>query len=222
MAFALLALLFRMFPNIDIAAGSLFFSENGDFLLADSPLGYAVYYGVDAAAALTAVFFAVFIFISFLKRKTVLWGLPRLFVIYLALCYIIGCGLIVNMLLKDRMGRPRPFQTTYFMGKAEFAPAFKITQFGGKYASFVSGHAAFGFFWLALAFPMKNPSRRRRYLSIGIFLGTVIGLVRMMQGKHFLSDVVFSFFFIYATAAVIWFIIENLCRRELEKSGPYG
>jgi lipid A 4'-phosphatase len=69
---------------------------------------------------------------------------------------------------------------------------------------------------------MKNPIRRRRYFSIGIFLGTVIGLVRMMQGKHFLSDVVFSFFFIYSTAAIIWFIIENLCHKELEKSGPYG
>ncbi|MDR2401683.1 MAG: phosphatase PAP2 family protein [Deferribacteraceae bacterium] len=221
-AFALFAALFRFFPNIDVAASSLFFRENSSFLLENSPVGFAVYYGVDAAATILTLFFIFYLIFSFIKRKPNFLGLPRILVIYLALAYIIGPGIVVNELLKDKIGRARPFQTSYFMGKADFSPAFKVTEFGGKYASFVSGHAAFGFYWLSLAFPMKNRANRRKYLSAGICLGAGIGLVRIMQGKHFLSDVVFSFFFIYMSAAILWFIIEKVCRKELAESGPFG
>jgi lipid A 4'-phosphatase len=220
--FAALAVFFRAFPAADIAVSSFFFLENGTFLMDNSFIGQAIYYGVDTAAVITAAFFICYIVFSFLKNKETLLGLPRLFVLYLALTYILGPGLVVNELLKDRVGRPRPFQVTYFKGKADFSPAFKITEFGGKYASFVSGHAAFGFYWIALGFPMKNPARRRKYFSGAAFLGTVIGMVRIMQGKHFLSDVVFSFFFVYAVAAIIWFIIENVNRKHLAASEPYG
>jgi lipid A 4'-phosphatase len=221
-AFAAFAVLFRFFPSIDIAASALFFREDGTFWLQRSLLGSIVYHGVDIAAFITSSFFIIYFIVSFIKRKPVLCGLPRFFVVYLALSYIIGPGIVVNELLKDRVGRARPSQTTYFMGRADFSPAFKVTEFGGKYASFVSGHAAFGFFWMSLAFPMKSRANRRKYFSAGICLGAGLGLVRIMQGRHFLSDVLFSFFFIYITAAILWFVMEKIGRDRLEEEGSYG
>ncbi|MDR2105058.1 MAG: phosphatase PAP2 family protein [Deferribacteraceae bacterium] len=221
-AFVLLALMFRFFPSIDVMASSLFFCDDGTFWLEDSLIGSLVYYGVDIAVVIVTAFFIFYFIASFVKREANFLHLPRIFVVYIALVFIIGPGIVVNKLLKEKVGRARPFQTTYFMGKADFSPAFKVTEFGGKYASFVSGHAAFGFFWMALAFPMKNRSNRRKYLSFGFSLGAAIGFVRILQGKHYLSDVVFSFFFVYIAAAVLWFIIEKVCAKRLMKDMEFG
>ncbi len=35
--------------------------------------------------------------------------------------------------------------------------------------------------------------------------GSIVGLARMYQGRHFLSDVVFSFFFVYITAEILYY-----------------
>ena len=62
-----------------------------------------------------------------------------------------------------------------------------------------------GFYFIAFGFLC----RQRRSLIIffaGIY-GTVLGLVRILQGGHFLSDVVFAFFIIYAVSAVLYWIM---------------
>jgi lipid A 4'-phosphatase len=47
-----------------------------------------------------------------------------------------------------------------------------------------------GFYFIAFA--LAFPRRRWRWLGLGLGLGAAIGLVRILQGGHFLSDVVFS------------------------------
>ena len=39
-----------------------------------------------------------------------------------------------------------------------------------------------------------GPSWRRRWFLIGTVAGAVVGLGRIMQGGHFLSDIIFAFY----------------------------
>jgi lipid A 4'-phosphatase len=48
--------------------------------------------------------------------------------------------------------------------------------------------------------------RQRFWFLVGVAAGTLIGAVRIAQGGHFLSDVVFSFLAIWFTHLLIRFI----------------
>jgi lipid A 4'-phosphatase len=55
-----------------------------------------------------------------------------------------------------------------------------------------------GYFVLVFAFVSQ---KRRLLISLtGLFLGSGIGLYRIAQGAHFLSDVIFSALLVYAIA----------------------
>jgi membrane-associated phospholipid phosphatase len=76
--------------------------------------------------------------------------------------------------------------------------------------SFVSGHAALGFSLVAFAFLFPPGDMRRRVTVAALAIGTVIGLGRIAQGAHFLSDVVYAGLLVYGTtAALYWWIVEH-------------
>lgn len=120
--------------------------------------------------------------------------------LFYLLAWMIGPGLIVNFILKDHIGRPRPKHIVNFKGEHRYVPAFKVSNACRRNCAFVSGHAAFGFMIISVAFVF--PAYRRRLFFTGLITGSAIGLVRMLQGGHFLSDVIFSF---YATYLGIYF-----------------
>ena len=100
----------------------------------------------------------------------------------------IGPGLIVHSLLKDHWGRPRPAQIVDFGGSGHYVPPGVISDQCARNCSFVSGHASAGFMIAAGA--LFWPHRRRRWLAAGLVAGSLIGAVRIVQGGHFLSDVI--------------------------------
>jgi lipid A 4'-phosphatase len=55
----------------------------------------------------------------------------------------------------------------------------------------VSGHAAVAFWVTAFAFLLPNPYRLP-FIIGGLALGVLMGLARIVEGAHFLSDVVFA------------------------------
>jgi lipid A 4'-phosphatase len=111
----------------------------------------------------------------------------------------------VNTILKDYCGRARPFQVSEFGGRRHFTPAFVITDQCKTNCSFVSGDASLGYFGLAFFFV----TRRRRVViaSAAVLAGTLIGLVRMAQGAHFLSDVIFAAVFTFLAGWLLYFLI---------------
>ena len=114
----------------------------------------------------------------------------------------IGLGFGVDWLLKDHFGRPHPYQTHVFTGDQDFVPAFHYRPLCEVNCSFVSGHAAGGFVWMAWG--MWGWRRRRQaWLLAGVAAGSFIGAARVMQGGHFLSDVVFSGWVIWLSMQVI-------------------
>jgi lipid A 4'-phosphatase len=114
----------------------------------------------------------------------------------------IGLGFAVDWVLKDHFGRPHPYQTHVFTGDQDFVPAFYYRPLCELNCSFVSGHAAGGFVWMAWG--MWGGRRRRQgWLLAGVAAGSFIGAARIMQGGHFLSDVVFSGWVIWLSMQAI-------------------
>ncbi len=100
-----------------------------------------------------------------------------------------GPGLVVNAVLKDHWGRARPVNIEQFGSQKRFTPPLILSDQEGK--SFTSGDASVGFFLSAFAFLFTGRRRKLLYAG-GIAAGLLIGLVRIVMGAHFLSDVLFS------------------------------
>ena len=114
----------------------------------------------------------------------------------------VGLGFTVDWVLKDHFGRPHPYQTHVFTGDQDFVPAFHYRPLCEVNCSFVSGHAAGGFVWMAWGMWGRR-KRRQAWLLAGVAAGSFIGAARVMQGGHFLSDVVFSGWVIWLSMQVI-------------------
>ncbi len=204
--FCIAAWLFHANPQWDTGFTALFYT-NGEFYSSDTGFGFIVYRGVHAATAVLIVFYAIYLLISFITRKTRFIGISRKTILYMALVLALGPGLLVNGVLKEHIGRARPADTQCFGGEKQFAPAFTQTNECEGNCSFVSGHAAFGFYWLTLGLLGTTVFRKRAGYAFGMFMGLGIGLVRIMQGRHFLSDIVFAGFFVYLAAAALYWLL---------------
>lgn len=127
------------------------------------------------------------------------------------LVVLVGVGLVVHVALKNQMGRPRPVNVQLFGGSAPYIPALQVSDYCLRNCSFVSGHAAGGFSLMALGM-LACRRRRRQWLVMGIAAGGLIGLVRMAQGDHYLSDVVFAGLAIWWTQQLIrWSWLRTKC-----------
>mgnify|MGYP003565114630 CR=1 FL=1 len=136
-----------------------------------------------------------------LRTGNPLLGLTKRRILYLTLVLAVGPGLIVNVILKDQWGRARPLMIEEFGGDKEFTPAFVVAGQGRNNGSFNSGHAAGAFFLVSIGY-VAGRRRRTVFLAAGTY-AVIVGFVRIFQGRHFLSDVVFSFLIVYATARVL-------------------
>jgi lipid A 4'-phosphatase len=198
-ALALLGGVLVAVPAIDLVAAGLFYDPAQGFWLRQQPLVRFVY---ELTPWITrAVVAGLLLFLLgavSVGRAHAWWRAHRRHALYLLLVMIVGPGLLVNGVFKEHWGRARPSQVVEFGGDKTFTRAAIPADQCAKNCSFVSGHASVGFFFLALAF--TDPRRRARWLVLGTGLGLGIGLVRMLQGGHFLSDVVFAGVVVYLTA----------------------
>jgi lipid A 4'-phosphatase len=208
------AVLFLAAPELDIAFSRLFYREGEGFFASHWPPFDFLYDLVPLVEnAVVALVIALLLARSFaaLKRLHVRTSA----IAYITASLVIGPGLISNTVLKDNMGRARPDQTVEFGGTRTFTPALVPADQCPKNCSFVSGHAALGFFLVTFAFLMAPGYRRRAVFAGTIALGTAIGLARIGQGRHFLSDVVFAGLINFAVA---WALYVWLAARD----GPGG
>ena len=112
---------------------------------------------------------------------------------------LVGLILIINLIFKNFWGRPRPNDIVEFGGTNNFTPWYQITDQCINNCSFVSGDSSVGFTLIVFYFLIK----KKKYLWISLVLGFCLGLIRIMEGGHFISDVVFS--------SVVIFIFYPLC-----------
>lgn len=132
--------------------------------------------------------------------------------LFLALMLVLGPGLIVNVGFKDLWGRPRPIQCTVFNGEKEFLPVGTWAAERSRNSSFPSGHAAVAFYLMAPGFiaGQRRPRRTAAFFLGGTAFGFGMGLTRVVQGGHFVSDVLWAGALVYLTgAALAWLILRN-------------
>ncbi|MFZ5761046.1 MAG: phosphatase PAP2 family protein [Thermodesulfobacteriota bacterium] len=131
------------------------------------------------------------------------WRKPCLVVVLTA---VLAAGLLVNAVLKQYWGRPRPSQTIEYGGQWEYRPIFPPGT-PGKGASFPCGHCTMGFLFLATAaFYPRSKSLAVAGVATGVVLGALLSAARIVQGAHFTSDTLWSFGLIIATASglMVW------------------
>jgi len=126
----------------------------------------------------------------------------------LVLVLALGPGLIVNTLLKEHWGRPRPRDMIEFGGTEAFVPVGTVGQPDGN-EGFPSGHAAMGFYFLSLyiLWRGRRPRAAMSALVGGLAAGGLLGFQRIAAGAHFLSDVLWSGGIVYLTALGVDYVL---------------
>ncbi len=203
------ALLFSAFPGIDLAVSGLFHRSDGTFLFARPGAGEVVrdlLRVIFWLACLAAV--VGFVMGAFFSRKLFGWGFAAW--AYIALCALVGPGLVANLGFKDHWGRARPVHVTQFGGTKQFTPPLLRTDQCERNCSFVSGEAS-NIFVLGFAIALlAEAARRRRLFWAAIAAGSFAGLIRIGAGGHFLSDVVFAgVFMAFVACGLAWLILER-------------
>ncbi len=128
---------------------------------------------------------------------------------------LLGPGLVIEGVFKNTVGRPRPVQIEPFGGTQAFQGPFALGDNPEAHRSFCSSHAAAGFALMGLGLTC-GPVWRRRWFLIGLVAGAVIGAGRIMQGGHFLSDVIFAFYAVWLSSELVAWID----RRRTQRSQP--
>lgn len=194
-------LVILLWPELDLWVAHQFHEDGGVFPAGDWAWVRSAYIWAPRLGMAMTLCALVVIVARWVKPARVRRGLWRKSLAWL-LVVVLGVGLLVHEGLKNKVGRPRPAHTLSMGGDAPFIPALHSSQLCQRNCSFVSGHAAIGFCIMTLGL-WSTPATRRRWWILGTMTGTLIGLGRIMQGGHFLSDVVFSLVAIWGTNLLI-------------------
>ena len=178
------------FFNIDLSAQALLYGKVEGWKYAAHPAAlffykYGAVPGLIAAIAASVVFALGFAYEGILKYRKIS--------VIMLLTLALGPGLFVNVLLKSYYGRPRPRDVAEFGGKWQHKPPL-VPGKPGQGHSFPSGHASMGFVFLALYvyYRERNKAASYGWLAGASVFGAAIGAARMVQGGHFLSDVLWA------------------------------
>lgn len=192
---------FLAMPEIDIGVARAFYSAGVGF--AGLRLGWvevvrqafvALYFGTIAVCIVGLVR---------TWRDPAHWltlGKPQW--LFLAACLAAGPGLVANVVLKDQWGRARPKQIVEFGGTKTFTPPLMPANQCRRNCSFVSGEASSTYVTLYAAAALF-PQWSVVLVAAGTLGGLATGLVRMSQGAHFLSDIVFAGVFMALTVLAL-------------------
>ena len=185
----LLTLIFR-FTNLDIRMEHYFYSPDKGWMLQYKPFWDFIYrFGIFPGYIL-AFCGLIMISVSYWNTNYLRFRKASLVLVF---TIIVGPGILVNLMLKDHTGRPRPRDVTEFGGTENFlCVCEKAPTNEGK--SFPCGHCSMGFY---IAIPYLFYRGRKKilaytFLGTGICYGVLIGIARMMAGGHFASDVIWA------------------------------
>jgi lipid A 4'-phosphatase len=216
----LLILLFWLFPELDLHLQRHFFLAGpGHFIGNHQPVLMAVSEVLVPCLTVGLTLLAVVAAsLRLLRPRHRLAAKAGHLALMLVASLGVGSGLLVNEVFKNHWGRPRPSQIQEFGGSLTYSPPLvrrTDAQACLRNCSFTSGDASVGF--ALLAFAVVFPSRRRLWTGIALTSGLALGGVRMAEGRHFLSDVLFSGVLVsLATLAMVGLLAVKPIRLRLE------
>lgn len=205
----ILALIFLVFPWIDIKFSSMFYYGDSGFALKNLPIVEFVnkHSPLILICCTFVILFTMFV-IEWKKNKSLNIRYYTK-IIYIIAVFLIGVVLIINALFKNNLfGRARPDQISNFGGNKVFSAPFIVSHQCKTNCSFVSGHASVGFAFIAFAF-ITNRKYKKYLILLSVLLGSSIGFIRIISGRHFLSDIIFA----CATTFCIAYVMHSLSLR---------
>lgn len=195
------AVLVSAFPQLDLWASGLFFDDSAAVWMPRSNLMQFARSGVPPLI-IGMLLFVLILWVAGHVLGQSFWNVTGRKATYLVTTLLIGPGLIVESFLKVFHGRARPRDVVPFGGDDLFTPALWISDACVRNCSFVSGHAALAFWVTAFAF-LLPVGQRPPLIAAGVGIGLLMGIARMAEGAHFLSDIIFSGIIVVAVNIVL-------------------
>jgi lipid A 4'-phosphatase len=206
---ALTAVIFGLFPTLDFKTAGLFygFADAGGNMFAWrlSPTLMLLHnIALNAGFVLLIPIVAALVAKLFLPRM-------RMFVsarasVFLIVTMLLGPGLLVNVVLKDHWGRPRPIDVTQFGGTEHFVVWWDPRGDCPNNCSFVSGDVSTVAWTFAPAALLPSPWQPLAFAGAAA-LTMFMGVIRIMAGGHFPSDAIFAGVFTYLLIWVAYALI---------------
>lgn len=215
---ALNGLIFGLFPGLDLAVAAYF---HGFVDSANNTFALRVYPPIMLARD-AGLWVGVIIIVPVVAALVVKLILPRMrllisgrAILFLMATMALGPGLLVNVVLKDHWGRPRPIDVAEFGGSEHFMPWWKPGGDCPGNCAFVSGDVA-GAFWTIAPAALVPPQYRAIAYGAALALGTAMAALRVMVGGHFPSDVIFAGVFTFLIIWLCYALIYRWPRTRLE------
>jgi lipid A 4'-phosphatase len=205
-------LFFIFFSEIDLVVTRLFYDPSlGGFYMNENSAVQVVYWMFKHMPKLIIPGMLIFLVLSI---KLDWFKARRRLCSFALISLLVGPGILVHTVFKDQWDRARPRHVVEFGGEKSFTPAWQISDQCEKNCSFVSGHAAMGFYFMILGWLFAS----RKWFYIGMLIGVIVGFGRVVQGGHFLSDTVLAGFMVYWSLWLFakWMKIPNPGDNEMQ------
>ena len=220
MIFVFMVALFILAPSIDIAVSGAFFRADDGFYLANNEFLTTFRFAMWRLMMAFLCVSMMLMLVGLLWRRNIFGIRTQLWVMITAL-FVLGPGVLVNLVLKSISGRARPADVTLFGGDATFTPAWLFSDQCNSNCSFVSGEGS-GAAALVISGVLVLLELRSRlgdfWLRVGtaalVLLGIMAAAQRVVTGRHFLSDTVFAILLIFGLAVVLHGLIVDKVTRQ--------
>jgi len=200
-------LIFKL-SNLDISLQNLFYSTTRNWKFgSQQPWNFFYHYG-NYPILILIIMSLIFFIVSFWKN-TLKWLFYRKAALFFILVLLLGPGLIVNGVLKEHVGRPRPREVINYGGTEHFVPVLKHGT-AGKGKSFPCGHCSMAFMLITpfFVFRKKYKLLSLLILGIGLIYSLLMSLARMAQGGHFASDAIWAGIIVYFSSLIVYHILQ--------------
>ncbi len=200
------SLFFTVGPSIDLYISSLFYYGNSQFYIQSFD-----YLSIIFREVLLPILLIYILILPILNRYI---NIKKIFFNYnfslreiclIWFSQIFTLLLFVNLILKNLWGRARPGDVFEFNGTELFTNWFEYSTACNTNCSFVSGDASVGFSIIILYLITKKIV----FVNLSIVFGSLLGIVRIMEGGHFLSDIIFAGLIIILLNLIIYKVYKK-------------
>lgn len=217
---AVVGVAFGLFPGLDLAAARPFYlvhDSHGNMFAWRIAPHLLFLHNVALKAGFVLVAPAVVALIVKLVAPRTKMLISGRAIVFLISTMLLAPGLLVNVVLKDHWGRPRPIDVTQFGGEQHFVAWWDPRGDCPNNCSFVSGDVATTAWTFAPAALVPPPWRALAYgaaLALTIFMAAI----RIMAGAHFPTDTIFAGIFTFLTVWLAYAMIYRWRTRLDDKA----
>ena len=205
--FFVIAIFVSFGSSLDIYFSGLFYLGNNQFLLQTPDIISIFFRKIMLPVLLIYIFvFPILSKFSLIQKIFFKYRFSLKNIMFIWLSGLLTLVIIVNVLLKNMWGRTRPNDILHFGGKDVFTPWYTFGDSCVSNCSFVSGDSSVGFMLVVFYFLTK----KHIYFFLALVFGTLLGLIRIIAGGHFLSDVIFSQIVVITSVSICFFIYKRL------------